>query len=54
VSLNEVEGTLAMGVLEGAPGSQHEPDIVDDIRQRVIAPVATGEDPDDLDSIDSR
>jgi hypothetical protein len=54
VSLNEVEGTLAMGVLESAPGSQHEPDIVDDIRQRVTAPVATGKDPDDLDSMDSR
>jgi hypothetical protein len=54
VSLNEVEGTLAMVVTERAPGSQHKPAIVENIRQRVTAPVAAGKDSKYLDSIDHR
>jgi hypothetical protein len=54
VSLNEVEGTLAMVVTESVPGSQHKPAIVENISQRVTAPVAAGKDSKYLDSIDRR
>ena len=54
VSLNEVEGTPTMVVTESAPGSQHEPAIVGNVRQWVTAPVAAGKDSKDLDSIDHR